>query len=86
MNTILAKLLGAKGAWKFIFDFLVLMVQAQKLKAPGTAKLDQVIDKLQERYANREGIWAKLLPLVTIAAKAIKDLYAGVCEAFGFVK
>ena len=62
------------------------MVQAQKLKVPGTDKLDQVISKLQERYASREGIWAKLLPLVTIAAKAIKDLYVGVCEAFGFVK
>ena len=45
MNAILAKLLGAKGGWKFVLDFLILMVQAQKLKIPGTEKLNEVIDK-----------------------------------------
>ena len=86
MNAILAGILGVKGGWKFVLEFLIFMVKAQKLKAPGAEKLDQVIDKLQERYASKEGIWAKLLPLVTNAAKAVKELYVGACEAFGFEK
>jgi hypothetical protein len=86
MNAILAKLLGAKGGWKIVLDFLMLMVQAQKLKIPGTEKLNEVITKLQERYVIKEGTWAKLLPLITNAAKAVKELYVGVCEAFGFNK
>lgn len=86
MNAILAKLIGVKGAWKFVLDFLIYMVQAQKLKVPGSEKLDEVIAKLQARYEGRGGIWAKLLPLVTAAAKAVKELYVGVCEAFGFAK
>ena len=86
MNAILAKMLGVKGAWKFVLEFLIFMVQAQKLKVPGTQKLDEVIVKLQTKYGDKEGVWAKLLPLIAIAAKAVKDLYVGVCEVFGFVK
>lgn len=86
MNAILAKLLGAKGGWKFVLDLLIFMVQAQKLKLPGTEKLNEVIIKLQERYISKEGIWVKLLPLVTNAVKAVKELYVGVCEAFGLAK
>ena len=86
MNTFLAKLLGVKGAWKFIVDLLVFMSQAQKLDIPGLEKLDEVIVKLRLRYSSKSGVWTKLLPLIKAASKAIKELYVGVCEAFETAK
>lgn len=86
MNAILARLVGAKGAWKFILDFVIYMVQAQKLKIPGAEKLEEVLEKLLRQYGNGVGVWSKLSPLVVNAAKSIKELYVGVCEAFGFAR
>lgn len=80
MTAILAKMLGLKGAWKFVFDVLVYMVKQQATQLKGSDKLQLVILALKQKYPKLFKVWEVLEPDLVAAASALKKLYKTVSE------